>query len=285
MFLRRFSVLSRPSDMSSLRSLGTVHDYVHLHLPSSSSFSWASSLPHTALIHFRNASARNAFSGKMMAELHDAIDAIECSLPSLSCVVLRGADGHFCAGADIRVAKTHLSSQEGGAAMSRVMTHALSRLRGLPLVSVAVLEGAAVGGGAELTTSCDFRIMKTSAKVAFVHANMGVVPGWGGAARLVKLVGRQQALKLLGRTEKMDAKKALEIGFADVIADDIEAATIEFLKPFNEKEPHVMQGLKRAVANADDIVFDQMQAKEHEIFQELWGGPANIAALDRHRTK
>ena len=64
-------------------------------------------------------------------------------------------------------------------------------------------------------------------------------PGWGGGARLVKLVGRQRALRLLCRTEKMTAKSALEHGFADVVAFDtcIEATAFDFIRVFDSKEP------------------------------------------------
>ncbi|OQR96310.1 hypothetical protein ACHHYP_16095 [Achlya hypogyna] len=298
---RRLSVLCRPQDIEHLRPLGGSDDYVKLHLPGNLATSsahthacigalpsWASALPHTAVIEIRNAPARNALSGKMMAELADVVTTLESHGNALSAVVLRGADGHFCAGADIRVAKAHLSSPEGGALMSRVMTSTLTRLRQLPLISVAIVEGAAMGGGAELTTSCDFRLLAHNARLQFVHANMGVSPGWGGAARLVKLVGRQHALRLLARTEKVSPVHALAIGLADEVSTpevDVEATAHRFLEPICSKHPHVIRGLKRVVGHADDIVLDQMRGEEYAVFQELWGGPANLEALARHRTK
>ncbi|KAJ3317677.1 enoyl CoA hydratase domain-containing protein 1, partial [Gonapodya sp. JEL0774] len=69
----------------------------------------------------------------------------------------------------------------------------------------------AIGGGAETTTACDFRVMHPMATVRFVQAKMGVVPGWGGANRLTRLVGAKEALRLLGTTENINAEQALYI--------------------------------------------------------------------------
>ncbi|KDO21151.1 hypothetical protein SPRG_12932 [Saprolegnia parasitica CBS 223.65] len=285
---RRFlSKLAQPQDIERLRPFGRGDDCVRLHLPGALP-AWAASLPHTAVLEISNATARNAFSGKMMAEFADAISELEAQSPSLSSVVLRGADGHFCSGADIRVAKAHLSSLDGGSLMSRVMTSSLTRLRNLPLISVALIEGAAIGGGAELSTACDFRLFGLDAKVQFVHANMGICPAWGGAARLVKLVGRQQALRLLARTEAISADRALAMGFADDVATDemdMDATARAFLAPMAAKHPHVVRSLKRVVSNADDIALSKMLDAEHAVFQELWGGPANLEALSRSNIK
>ncbi|ETV82952.1 hypothetical protein, variant 2 [Aphanomyces astaci] len=123
--------------------------------------------------------------------------------------------------------------------MSRVMTHALTRLRRLPFPSVAVVEGAAIGGGAEITTACDFRVLARSASIQFVHGRMGVSPGWGGGARLVQLVGRQRALRLLGRTEKVAAADAEVLGLADAVVEDnaVDAGAVSFVRPLNAHAP------------------------------------------------
>ncbi|RHY32483.1 hypothetical protein DYB32_002528 [Aphanomyces invadans] len=279
---RSYTVRGRPEDIAYLRQLGRDDDHVTLYLPGDPSFpSFASSLKRTAILELNNPSARNAMSGKMMAELTDAVGKLDEAAASLCCVIVRGTGGHFCSGADLRVAKEHLSSPEGGATMSRVMTHALTRLRRLPLTSVAVVEGAAIGGGAEITTACDFRIVGQSATIQFVHGRMGVSPGWGGGARLVQLVGRQRALRLLGRTEKVSSDDALQIGLADAVLDDdaIEVGVDSFVRPLDAHAPGVLHGIKRVLSHGDDSSLLQMMSTEHAVFQQLWGGPANVAAI------
>lgn len=230
-----------------LRCLGKDQDSVRLHLPSSASSSavhasWTASglaLSHIAVVEIHNPAARNALSGKMMAQLADIVTQLEDPAvhSRLNAVVLTGTGGWFCAGADLQVAKQELSSSAAGTAMGTLMVDTLTRFRRLPLVSVALVEGGAYGGGAELSTACDFRIMEKSAVIQFVQAKMGVSPGWGGGARLYKLVGRQQALRLLCAAEKVTSTRAVAIQLVDSLFDKenetAASAVGSFLVPFD----------------------------------------------------
>ena len=73
---------------------------------------------------------------------------------------------------------------------TELISSTLHRLHGLGVVSVAAVEGGAHGGGAELSVSCDRRVVGDGASIRFVHATMALVPGWGGGCRLTQLVGR-----------------------------------------------------------------------------------------------
>ncbi|KAH9185267.1 hypothetical protein AeNC1_012758 [Aphanomyces euteiches] len=276
---RQMSIQSQLEDVEGLRELGRESDRVTLYLSGDDRTPFTTSLTRTAVVELSNPTARNAMSGKMMAEFMDAVKILEEQMESLNCVVVCGHERHFCAGADLRVAKEHLSLPEGGATMSRVMTDALTRLRRLPLVSVAVIEGAAMGGGAELATACDFRLVSQSSTIQFVHARMGISPAWGGASRLVGIVGRQKALRLLGRVERLNATAAKEMGLADEIIDDknVTDEVLAFLKPLDAHTPDVLHAIKEVVS--DDAAIFNMLPKEHDVFQRLWGGPANLAAL------
>ena len=68
---------------------------------------------------------------------------------------------------------------------------------------------------AQLTTACDFRLMSKDAEIRFVQVKMGLTPGWGGGARLVKLLGKQKALQLLGKGEKVDLSYGHQLGLVD----------------------------------------------------------------------
>ena len=82
---------------------------------------------------------------------------------------------------------------------------------------MAVVEGGAIGGGAELATACDFRIMHNTAKIHFKHILLGLTPGWGGGARLTRIVGRQVALRMMAGAVPVQAEEARRIGLADVV--------------------------------------------------------------------
>ncbi|TMW68525.1 hypothetical protein Poli38472_005993 [Pythium oligandrum] len=277
-----------------LRGLGRPDDenHVRLFLPGSTdasvqSKSILSALSQTAVIEVHNPRGRNALSGSMMAELADVVTILEdpAVQDKLSAVVLRGTAGWFCAGADLRVAKTELNSREGGTAMGALMMDTLTRFRRLPLVSVALIEGGAYGGGAELSTSCDFRVVADNAIIQFVQAKMGISPGWGGGTRLYKILGRQHALRLLCTAQKIKAADALSLGLADeTFAYDgvksADEAVVKFLQPFDSVTPEVSHGAKDVITAADDVSLDEVLEFEHRIFKTLWGGPANLKALE-----
>ncbi|KAG3121180.1 hypothetical protein PI124_g732 [Phytophthora idaei] len=286
-----------------LRELGKHDDHVALRLPFSPSLTGDKSalpvhstqlplgletLQNTAVLEIHNPSSRNALSGKMMAQLADIVTLLEDPTVNdkLNTVVLRGTGGWFCAGADLRVARQKLNSREAGAAMGVLMVDSLTRFRRLPLVSIAVIEGGAFGGGAKLATACDFRIIEGNAVIQFVQSRMGVVPGWGGGARLYKIVGRQNALRLLCTAAKVSPDRAFQLKLVDEIfkattEDASNTAITSFVEPFDAIVPAVSHGAKRVINNADDVSLDDVLKYELDVFKTLWGGPANLEALKK----
>ena len=171
-----------------------------------------------AVVQLRNPSRRNAISCTMMHDLDVVVDLLETQFQG-TCVILTGEGSQaFCAGADLRSVESNLSSSEAGAMMSEYMHFILSRWQGLPQITIAAINGPAVGGGAELMTACDHRIADTRAAIQFVHPTMGISPGWGGGTRLTKLVGRSRALRLLAGANKVTAAAAFELGLIDGLA-------------------------------------------------------------------
>jgi len=104
-----------------------------------------------------------------------------------------------------------------GKDMCAFMQDVTTRFTRLPCISVGVVVGGAVGGGTELTTACDHRIFAQGATWHAVQPRMGLSTGWGGGARLVRLVGRSRALRLLAGSEPIDADAALRMGLADAV--------------------------------------------------------------------
>ena len=220
---------------------------------------------------FDNPSRSNAMSGPMLRDFKGAVEELE-GWDGLA-VVLRGAgDRSFCAGADRALVRAALDRPELGRAMCSVMQDLTARLNGAPVISVAAIEGAAVGGGAEMATAADFRVMSRTAHIRFVHARLGLSPGWGGGGRLLRLVGRRHALRLLATARRVSADEALDLGLVDVLCEPghAEAAAREFLAPFVRLPKTAVRGAKRLVANPDE---------EGEVFGSLWGEPAMRAAF------
>lgn len=234
-----------------------------------------------AQIMLSNPEKANAISGSMMVELSDVVQDLE-SWEDGKAVIVHGdpSGGNFCGGADLQAIQ-QLGARQGGM-MCLFMQNVLSRLQRLPLLSVAAINGKAVGGGAELTTACDFRVMSPDASIQFVQAKMGLTPGFGGGSRLVRIVGPRTALKLLTSAQTISSSEALEIGLADSTtsdAGDISEEASDWLKQYTSAPADIVRAMKTVVKHAAELTLDQSLQREKHVFTSLWGGPLQQKAF------
>ena len=228
---------------------------------------------------FSNPGARNAMSLAMMGDFLRAVEELIADPPIALILVGDGTDG-FCAGGDLRDVRAHLLQDGAAEAMSTSMGTATARLAAGPFVIVAAVEGAALGGGAELSQLADWVVMSKSARIGFVHARLGVSPGWGGAKLLARRVGRSAATTILLRAEVHPLDGALALGLADESAADGDAlnAAESWLKPIIASPPEAIRGALRILRKGSPAVDADT---ERAVFRSLWGGAAHKAALER----
>uniref|UniRef100_UPI00398F6FB8 ethylmalonyl-CoA decarboxylase isoform X1 n=1 Tax=Pristiophorus japonicus TaxID=55135 RepID=UPI00398F6FB8 len=224
----------------------------------------------------------NAFSGTMMLDFRDRVEELEHWTNGKG-LILRGADSTFCSGSDLRAVKA-ISNPEDGLRMCMFMQNTLTRLLRLPLISVALVQGKALGGGAEVTTACDFRLMTSGSEIRFVHKHMELVPGWGGATRLIKLIGYRNALKLLSSAQRVDPAIGLKIGLVDeILAGSDEESCLEeaqnWLNQYIKGSSQVIRAIKNVVVSGRELSQEESLKNEKSIFGTLWGSPANLKAL------
>ena len=152
-----------------------------------------------------------------MVDLHDIVENLE-NWKTGKGIILKGSQGNFCSGGDLDFAK-QTANAEDGYMMATFMHHVLNKFQRLPLISVAMIEGTgALGGGAEITTACDFRLMTESCKgFGFVHAKMGIIPAWGGTGRLVQKIGYTKALDIMSSARILKASDCLQMGLVDQV--------------------------------------------------------------------
>ncbi|OLT29852.1 enoyl-CoA hydratase [Actinomadura sp. CNU-125] len=165
---------------------------------------------------------RNAMSADMWRELPRLLDGLAADA-SVRAVVLTGAGGNFCAGADIgelddihRDDDTHLS------------TMAERALAAFGKPTIAAIEGVCVGGGCQLAAACDLRFAAADARFGITPARLGIVYPVAATARLVGLVGPASAKHLLFSAELIDADDALRIGFVNEVVADLPARVAEY---------------------------------------------------------
>lgn len=130
--------------------------------------------------------------------------------------------------------------------------------------------------------------MTSDAVIQFVHKHMGLVPGWGGAARLVRIVGSQNALKLLSSAKKVDPDYGRQIGLVDevltVCEDNALMYAEQWLNQFTTGTAPVIRAIKKVVLSGRELSLDEALRTEKDVFGTVWGGPANLDAL-AHNTK
>jgi enoyl-CoA hydratase/carnithine racemase len=158
----------------------------------------------------------NALGLEIITGLHTAMDYIQAI--DVKVIVLASAvDGFFAAGADIK----HMSAVDPASfrEYGDALRGALERLAALPLVSVAAVDGLALGGGLELAMACTLRVGAARARLGLPEVKLGLIPGAGGTQRLPRLIGRGRALDLMLTGRQVEADEAFRIGLIDRFAE------------------------------------------------------------------
>ncbi len=224
-----------------------------------------------AILWLDNPSARNAMSIAMMHQFPEMIEILQERSPTV--LVIRGRNGHFCAGGDLVDVKAHLLEDGLGAQMCEFMTYWTSKLRSLPIFIVTVLERAAIGGGAELLTVGDWVIASESGKVGFVQNRLGVTTGWGGGQRLIDRVGRQRAIQVLAQSLVYNASEAYRLGVVDELTTDVEASLLETVERLVKQPKQAFTTLMTWLHRSDE------RTTEQTAFADTWSKAEHRFAL------
>jgi enoyl-CoA hydratase/carnithine racemase len=180
-------------------------------------------------------------------------------------LVVRGSGRALAAGADVREFQDWTESD--AAAAAEVMHGALASLATLPLVSIAVVTGYALGGGCELALACDLRFAADNAKMGQPEVLLGALPGAGGTQRLPRLVGLGRAKELILTGRMVDMVEAPRIGLVDRVlpADEVVGAATATAATF-AAGPASLALAKRAIDEGAGLTLDDALALERRIF-------------------
>lgn len=166
-----------------------------------------------AIITIDRPHARNAISLETMDQLEKALDGAA----GATALALTGAgDRAFVSGGDLKELAA-LRTEAQAAAMAFRMRSICDRIAGFPAPVVAALNGHALGGGAEFAVAADIRLAADDIKIGFNQVALAIMPAWGGAERLVDLVGYSKALLLAGTGRMLAATEAERIGLIDQV--------------------------------------------------------------------
>ena len=187
----------------------------------------------------------NALARSVLADLATAVSEA-AGLPGTRLIVLTGAgERFFAAGGDL-VDLASVRDVPATTAMTDESRAALDSVRFCPVPVIALLNGDAIGGGAELALACDMRLQAAHARIGFIQARLAISSAWGGGPDLCRLVGGARAMRMMSRCELVDAPQALAWGLADAVIGDGPAGigVQAFLEPMLACAPQVLRGIK-----------------------------------------
>jgi enoyl-CoA hydratase/carnithine racemase len=172
-----------------------------------------------ATVHLNRPEKRNALNDELRAALVEALERIRADR-TVRAMVLTGNGKGFCAGGDVAGMEKRLATPAGevgfnGWARQQQVHHAQLLLHGLPIPTVAAVNGAAAGLGADTALACDFVVASSEANFAWSYINRGLIPDGGGMYFLPRRVGLSKAKELIFTGRKVDAAEALRLGIAD----------------------------------------------------------------------
>jgi enoyl-CoA hydratase/carnithine racemase len=212
----------------------------------------------------------NALGPEIIDGLHTAMDYAEAA--EVKVIVLASAiDGFFAAGADIK----HMSSADAASfrKYGDALRGALERLAALPMMSVAAIEGLALGGGLELAMACTLRVAAPEARLGLPEVKLGLIPGGGGTQRLPRLVGRSRALDIMLTGRQVEADEAFWIGLVDRLAEPGDTARAAAWQLAHELAA-ASTPAQLAVVRTVDAAYDRPRAEglryEVDQIQELF---------------
>jgi enoyl-CoA hydratase/carnithine racemase len=192
----------------------------------------------------------NAIRRETLEQLSDAMDAVERS-STVGVLVVTGAGRAFCAGAD--VAEIDGLDQLGSDAFTRDGQELFDRIAASSVLSLAALQGYALGGGLELAMACDLRIAADSALLGQPETALGHLPAWGGTQRLPRLVGRGVALQLMLSARRVPGAEALRLGLVDEVVEEAELSAVV------QERAHTLARTPAAVIRAVKAAVDAGQ--------------------------
>ena len=158
--------------------------------------------------------ALNALNSEVLKEIEATFDAID--LDATRAVVLTGAgDKSFVAGADIGEMSTLTKAE--GEAFGKTGNDVFRKIETIPIPVIAAVNGFALGGGCEISMSCDIRICSENAIFGQPEVGLGITPGFGGTQRLARIIAPGLAKEIIYSTKNIDAAKAKEVGLVNEV--------------------------------------------------------------------
>ena len=218
-----------------------------------------------AVLTVNNPKALNALSPAVLQDIDAAIDSID--LDTVRCLIITGAgDKSFVAGADIS-AMVHMSKADA-CAYSKMGNDLFLKIEHLPIPVIAAINGFALGGGCELSMSCDIRICSDNAMFGQPEVQLGITPGYGGTQRMARLVGAGIAKELIYTAKNLSAQDAYRIGLVNAVypQEELMAAAEKLAGKIAKNAPIAVRLSKKMINDGLALPIADAVAMESNLF-------------------
>ena len=215
--------------------------------------------------------AGNSISAEVVAAFARALDALERDTRLRAVVIASVGERFFCSGGDVKQYRA-LRTRDALDAAFGLARETMDRIEALPVPVIAALDGLALGGGAELALACDVRIASRGARIGFPYVRLGLMPGWNGGERLLRVCGHARAMDLLLTGETLDAEAAERAGLFTRVAASGTAfdAALAYAAAIEATAPLSAPAIKGALQAAWRSPGPEARAVATEAFARLW---------------
>jgi 2-(1,2-epoxy-1,2-dihydrophenyl)acetyl-CoA isomerase len=220
----------------------------------------------TRIVTINRPRVRNALTLPVLGRMVEALEAASGDA-SIRCVVLTGSGGHFCAGADLR--QSIMEDPQMLSHLDQYMDAFHALIRSVVRCSkptIAMIDGAAVGFGADLAFACDLRVASTRAYVQEKFVRIGLMPDGGGTFWLPRLIGTARAMQMILLAEKMGALELYRLGVVSKIVepDALRDASMEIARTIESGPPLAYAAIKRVMYANSAGIEDALRREREE---------------------
>ena len=221
----------------------------------------------------------NALNHQVSSEIDEAVARAKAN-DDVRAVVVWGGEKIFAAGADIK----QMATQDPVEMFRWIgdFQDVFTRLERLPKVTIAAVNGYALGGGCELTLACDLRIASDDAKFGQPEILLGVIPGAGGTQRLPRLVGVGRAKELIYSGRMVDAQEALAIGLVNQVvpAAEVYERAVALAEKYASGPSVALMAAKQVIQNGIDADMTTGLMLERQAFAALFASEDQTIGMD-----
>jgi len=215
----------------------------------------------------------NALNNELAKELTAAFLDLKND-PEVRAVVITSSRKVFVAGADIVMMKGITETKDLGEMLDfdRRLQFANSILEDMPKPTIAAINGHSMGGGTELALFCDFRFIEETASIGLPEINLGLLPGAGGIQKIVRLIGRTKALRLMLQGNALSAQEAFNLGLVEEVctAENLMDSAMELARDLAVRAPVAVAEIKKCVNAALELERDSSLAYDVRGLGELF---------------